>query len=390
MEGAASDPASSRWLWHGYIAAMCGVAMVAVYLLDDRIPTRSPLGACAALAAMALWLTIVGLAIPRLGPLGWRSVTYVVVAVALWTIAMVCAAPAVAAVAAFYPIVFSTLPLWPAIVASVVITLIPLVLDVVVSGIATPHFPVAAAMTLIGLATGPLVGYVIVSMVRQRMTLSALVAELEASRAETARLSREAGVTAERERLAREIHDTLAQGFTSIVTLAQAMEARLDTADVATARQLGLIETVARENLAEARTMVTQLTPTALDGATLPAAIRRQCAAFAAETGIELELDVADDAPSVGMAGDVVLLRVAQEVLANVRRHANASRVRVNLASGPSGVRLSLTDNGIGLRDDHVDGFGLRGVRTRVTQAGGTVSIGRGRDGGTTVAVEVP
>lgn len=390
MEGAASDPASSRWLWHGYIAAMCGVAMVAVYLLDDRIPTRSPLGACAALAAMALWLTIVGLAIPRLGPLGWRSVTYVVVAVALWTIAMVCAGPAVAAVAAFYPIVFSTLPLWPAIVASVVITLIPLVLDVVVSGIATPHFPVAAAMTLIGLATGPLVGYVIVSMVRQRMTLSALVAELEASRAETARLSREAGVTAERERLAREIHDTLAQGFTSIVTLAQAMEARLDTADVATARQLGLIETVARENLAEARTMVTQLTPTALDGATLPAAIRRQCAAFAAETGIELELDVADDAPSVGMAGDVVLLRVAQEVLANVRRHANASRVRVNLASGPSGVRLSLTDNGIGLRDDHVDGFGLRGVRTRVTQAGGTVSIGRGRDGGTTVAVEVP
>lgn len=389
MEDAAEYP-SWHWLWHAYIGGMCGVAIIAVYLLADRVPSRSPLGAAMALAAMAAWLTLAGRGVPRLGPLGWRPVTYVCVAVGLWTFAMWCAPAAVTAIPAFYPVVFSTLPLGPAIGASVVVTLVPLALDIAVSGFDSPYLPVAVAMALIGLVAAPIIGVVIVTAVRQRIRLVTLVTELEHSRAETSRLSREAGIAAERERLAGEIHDTLAQGFISIVTLTQAIEIERVTEPVAAKRHLELIEATARENLAEARTMVTQLTPSALEGTTLPAAIRRQCEAFSAEAAIELELNVDDPAPPLGMAADVVLLRVAQEALANVRRHAQATHVRVDLTVGDEAVRLSLSDNGIGLAEGHVDGFGLRGIRTRVTQAGGRVSIGPTPGGGTTVAVEVP
>ena len=389
MEDAADYP-SWHWVWHAYIGGMCAAAVIAVYLLDDRLTARSPLGAAIALAAMVAWLTIAGRAVPRLGPLGWRPVTYVCVAVGLWTFAMWCAPAAVAAIPALYPVVFSTLPLGPAIGASVVVTLVPLALDIAVSGFAAPHFPVVVAMALIGLVAAPIIGTVIVTAVRQRIRLTTLIGELERSRAETSRLSREAGIAAERARLAGEIHDTLAQGFTSIVTLAQAIEVEFVAEPAAAKRHLHLIEATARENLTEARTMVTQLTPSALDGATLPAAIRRQCEAFSAESAIELELNVDDPAPPLGMAADVVLLRVAQEALANVRRHARATRVRVDLTVDDEAVRLSLSDNGIGLSEGHMEGFGLRGIRTRVTQAGGRVSIGPTPGGGTTVAVEVP
>ena len=146
--------------------------------------------------------------------------------------------------------------------------------------------PVAVADTLVGVVAAPVIGTVIVTSVRQRERLAALVAELAATRAESARLSREAGAAAERERLAREIHDTLAQGFTSIVALAQAIEPELESDTAAAKRHVELIRSTARENLAEARAMVAELTPTALHDGSLPAAIERQCDRLSAENGI--------------------------------------------------------------------------------------------------------
>lgn len=387
-EAAGADQPAWHWLWHVYVAGMAAVAVVAVFQLDHA--GRSPLGATVALAAMVVWLTVAGRRVPRMAPLSWRSVSYVGVAVALWTVALWCSLGAFAAMPALYPIVFSTLPMLPAIATSLVITVFPLGFDIARSGIGSPHFALSVAMTLIGLVTAPIIGIVIVGAVRQRMRLATLVRELSASRAETSRLSREAGIAAERERLAREIHDTLAQGFTSIVALAQAVDAELESDRATAARHVALIEATARENLAEARTMVTRLTPAALDGETLPAAITRQCQAFSAQTGIDVDADVAEDTPSPGMATDVVLLRVAQEALTNVRRHANASRVRVALGGHHGVVRLSLSDNGVGLGTEHADGFGLRGLRARVEQAGGRVVIAPTPGGGTTVEVEVP
>jgi signal transduction histidine kinase len=231
---------------------------------------------------------------------------------------------------------------------------------------------------------------VIITSMRQREKLAALVAELAATRAESARLSREAGAAAERERLAREIHDTLAQGFTSIVALAQAVEPELDSDTAAAKRHVELIRSTARENLAEARAMVAELTPTALHDGSLPAAIQRQCDRLSAESGITATIRVDGELPPLGMATDVVLLRAAQEAFTNIRKHSQANSVMVALSPIECGVRLSVSDNGIGVTDEHAEGFGLRGMRARATQVGGTMSVTPTAGGGTTVTVEVP
>jgi signal transduction histidine kinase len=135
--------------------------------------------------------------------------------------------------------------------------------------------------------------------------------------------------------------------------------------------------------------MVAELTPSPLEEP-LPAAIQRQCDRLAAETDAAVTVRIAGDLPPQSMASDVVLLRAVQEAFANIRKHAHASTVTVELSSSESGVRLAVTDNGIGMDSRQVEGFGLRGMRARVAQVGGAVSVSAAAGGGTTLTVEVP
>jgi signal transduction histidine kinase len=378
-----------NWLWEAYVVGICVAAIVGVALLNQRYPGNVP-AAVVALAGMAVFVLAVARRATRLPELDWRTFGFVGVVVGLWVLAILASPVAVAAVPAIYPVVFSTLPLRTALVVTTVVTVVPLILLLVRQGIESPNLPLAVAMTLVGVVATPVIGTVIMTSMRQRRQLAALVGQLAASRAESARLSREAGTAAERERLAREIHDTLAQGFTSIVALAQAVEPELETDTAAAKRHVELIRTTARENLAEARAMVAELTPTALGEGSLPAAIQRQCDRLSTETDVDVTVRADGDLPPLGMATDVVLLRAAQEAFANIRKHAHASAVTVVLSSSNGCVRLSVADNGIGLAVENTEGYGLRGMRTRVAQVGGTMTVTSTPGGGTTVTVEVP
>ena len=108
------------------------------------------------------------------------------------------------------------------------------------------------------------------------------------------------------------------------------------------------------------------------------------------ETDVDVTVRVDDDLPPMTMATDVVLLRAAQEAFANIRKHAHASAVAVELSSSNGGVRLTVSDNGIGLTDWPTEGFGLRGMRTRVAQVGGVMTVSPTSGRGTTLTVEVP
>jgi signal transduction histidine kinase len=382
-------PSEWNWLWEVYVVGLCATGIVAVILLNHRFPGNVPV-AITAVASIAIVVLAFGGRVPRLAELDWRNFMFVVIVVALWVIAIWASPVAVAAIPAIYPVVFSNSPLRVALIVTTAINVIPLTMLLLGSGTRSPNLPLAIAITLIGVVTAPVIGIAIMTSMRRRRELAALVAELAATRAESARLSREAGTAAERERLAREIHDTLAQGFTSIVALAQAVEPELETDTAAAKRHVELIRATARENLAEARAMVAELTPTALGEGSLPAAIQRQCDRLSAETGIAVTMHADGRLPALGMATDVVLLRATQEAFANTRKHARASRVTVELSTVDGGIRLSLADNGIGLPPEHTEGFGLRGMRTRVAQVGGTMSVGPTPGGGTTVTVEVP
>ena len=230
-------------------------------------------------------------------------------------------------------------------------------------------------------------------IIRQSAERAEIIEALEATRAELAAAQHEAGRLAERQRLAADIHDTLAQGFTRILMLIQAAQADLGALDGPTgshpvaSRQLDLAARTARENLAEARALVADLAPAQLEGSTLPDALRR----LTIQPGVDASFDLSGTPRPLPMATEVVLLRVCQEALANVRKHASARSASVRLGYAPEAVRLEVSDDGAGFDPDRVSGgYGLRGMRTRVAEAGGTVTVASSPGAGTRVSAMVP
>ncbi|MEU7482307.1 ATP-binding protein [Lentzea sp. NPDC042327] len=184
-----------------------------------------------------------------------------------------------------------------------------------------------------------------------------------------ARLLREAGALQERQRVAREIHDTLAQGFSSITLLLE-----LGEHDRAA--------TVARDSLAEARRFVRDLAP--IRG-TLVDALHRLCP----------HVEVDGEPYPLSVQTEVALLRVAQGAVANAAEHARAARVAITLSYLGDAVTLDVVDDGRGFDPAAVvpvegRGYGLASIRGRITELGGTVSVESAPGEGTAVAVTVP
>ncbi|MET3509620.1 MULTISPECIES: sensor histidine kinase [Plantibacter] len=236
-----------------------------------------------------------------------------------------------------------------------------------------------------------------------------LLVSLQAAQAETELASREAGAAAERERMARDIHDTIAQSLTSVVLLAQRARSEvgatvagtpdaspLDGRPVAALDSIDLIESTARDALREARSLVATTAAMPAADTTLGDSLRRLGERFARETGVAVDID----APSERFerAPEVVLLRSAQEGLANIRKHAAANRVELVLSVDDGWAELRITDDGGGIADPERAllgtspgaGFGLHGMHDRVTLLGGTVELTSAAGAGTTVRVRVP
>jgi signal transduction histidine kinase len=251
--------------------------------------------------------------------------------------------------------------------------------------------------TLVGLTFSIVMGIWVSRVLEQSQQRAELIRELERTRAELAELHHAQGMAAERERLAREVHDTLAQGYTSIVVLAQTAAAALPPGADDVAERLALIEEVARENLAEARAMVAAFSPLALDSATLVEALERLIERFGRETGLAARLDTSalgDGGADLSRSEEVVLLRGAQEALANVRRHASATAVVLRVSRVGTGeaaqVSVHVEDDGVGFVPDDAQGVGLAGLRDRAAEVGGTVDVVSAPGEGTRVTVRVP
>ncbi|MBM2621988.1 sensor histidine kinase [Actinoplanes sp. LDG1-06] len=275
------------------------------------------------------------------------------------------------------PLVFQMVPLRPAVIGVVVANA-----ALPVSGLILrpDELGMNLVIAAISAAAGIWLGYWITRVVEQSHERQRLIDELESSRAEVARLSREA----ERARLSAEIHDTLAQGFTSIIALLQATDPDLKDDRIALAVR------TARENLAEARSLVAALSPAPLTSGSLPSAVRRQVDRFHEESGVTAGFRVTGDERELPTAVEVVLLRAAQEALTNVRRHAGAREAAVLLAYTAASVRLVVRDDGRGFVPGAADGYGLAGMRSRAEQVRGDVRVVSDPDTGTTVEVEVP
>ncbi|GAB2619321.1 two-component sensor histidine kinase [Paractinoplanes abujensis] len=363
-------------LWDLYLAVIAAAAVTVVLVVDRPWPAK--LGAAGAIGAMALLHAVFGRDLIRADRTSSRLLAAHLV---LFATAVTLVPESNWLLFALIPLMFQLAGLRQATIAVVLANAALPVSDLILR---PDTFGLDLVIAAISCATGIWLGFWIIRVIEQSQERHRLIVELENSRAEVARLSREAGVTAERSRLAAEIHDTLAQGFTSIITLLQAADPELKDDKIALAVR------TARENLAESRSLVAALSPAPLASISLPSAVRRQVERFAEESGVRAGLRVTGDERDLPTAAEVVLLRAAQEALTNVRRHASAQEAAVLLAYTPAAVRLVVRDDGCGFVPGAADGYGLAGMRARAEQVNGAVTVHSDPDTGTTIEVEVP
>jgi len=213
--------------------------------------------------------------------------------------------------------------------------------------------------------------------------------ELERTRRELEQASRQAGMLEERQRLAREIHDTLAQGFASIVVQLEAAEMAWQKKTSA-ARYLEQARNAAREGLSEARRMVWALRPEILENTSLPEALQRLLARWQQESGVQAQFTLTGEPRPLHPELEVGLLRIAQEALANIRKHAKARHATLTLSYLDDLVLMDIQDDGVGLQAPISGSFGLRSMRERVEALGGQMTVESEPGLGTTLAFSLP
>jgi two-component system NarL family sensor kinase len=207
----------------------------------------------------------------------------------------------------------------------------------------------------------------------------------------------------ERARIAREIHDTLAQGLTAIGLDIEGALRHLEVSPERARERLERALATTRANLDEARRSVQDLRAAALAGRPLAEALAALGRAFSSETGIQVHVRVADDTLSLRVEAE--LYRIAQEALANIQQHARATMVEISLRSTPKSIFLTVVDDGVGLEDaapasspanasdgdGHTPGHhGLVGMRERARLLGGRIRVTSRAGHGTRVSVRVP
>ena len=202
------------------------------------------------------------------------------------------------------------------------------------------------------------------------------------------------GAVEERNRLAREIHDTLAQNLTATGLQIESAEALLETdADPEKVRAaLSRALSLTHSNLDEARRSVLDLRAAPLEGRSLPEALKALVDRWETETGVSPRFRAVNGSRPLPPGVEAALYRVCQEALNNVARHAAARRVTVRLVSTPEAVTLMVEDDGEGFDPSGVPGdrHGIVGMRERVEMLGGVLNVDSNPDGGTRVEATVP
>lgn len=281
----------------------------------------------------------------------------------------------------------------------------------VLAAMAASVFTQAPDGLTVGGVMGPAVSAAVVlaihyafrTLVRISREREELIDQLLATRAQLAETERAAGVAEERQRLAHEIHDTVAQGLSSIQMLLHSAERDLQNLGLTEeqlagpTRFIGLARSAARDNLGEARAMIAALQPASLSETSLENALTRMASGFAGAGELEVEVNVEGDGRQLPMRTEAALLRIAQGAVGNVAKHAEATRCRVTVTYEPDEVRLDVVDNGRGFDPAEVDErpaglghVGLDAMRRRASEQGGSLDVESSPGYGTAVSVAIP
>lgn len=362
-----------NWHWLGWVLVLWTTVAVAVVVSDRPQVFDGPPDTALFTAAVMLLLVCGSLSLSNVGQRLDVQIRFAVAAVALgaWTALMLTDQPWSIALFAIYALCFS----FGLGVGLSMAAYVTVVWAVALFTIGAPLW--AAVMPLGVFVVSSILAVTIHRISELNLRKSELISELRATQRDLVDAERSKGVLAERTRMAAEIHDTLAQGFTSIVLLSRAGMRSGDTTHA-----LKSIEETAQQNLADARRLIEAIRPPELGAGSLPVALERQLNA-ALSDDVERRFVVEGEPRSLNGAVEVTVLRAAQEALLNIRTHAHADRVDMMLRFTDDAVTLDVCDNGIGFtagavadRGELTGGQGLALLRRRAESLAGRLTVG--------------
>ena len=390
-----------RWtnIWHAVFYVTLGLPTLLVLIYGD---TNISLGLVLGLSlVLGLWyaLMIIWL-LPRLqGNVQHTSaLVFLIGALVMW-IPLANAHPAYYLTASsFYGLMWGMLRFSVAIAGNVILTVVIILMQSLSRG---GSLELSANLLIIGaviLGWSVLLALWIRTIMTESVERKRLIEKLESAQEELAAVERQAGIQEERQRMSHEIHDTLAQGFTSIVMQLEAADQALWEDTSSAQDHIHKARDTARASLRQSRRLVQALQPEPLEKAPLPEALRREAERWTGNSGIRTKYSVTGDPISLHPQIEETLLRGMQEGLVNVYKHAQAGEVNITLSYMADQVALDLQDDGIGF-DPHnpsstggqdSGGYGLQAMQQRVEQIGGTVILESTPGEGTTLAIQIP
>lgn len=399
MSNAQKTDAWLKWDWLWKVIFYTAVLFSSLLLLLDEAPLADKWLPLALSGVFVIWHWI-GLKLAYGdGQAAWEERPYLrfivfVVDIGFWFV-LVSISPAYYFVLfGMFGQIFRHLPIKWAAAATLILTAAIITAQLAENGrgisITDPAIWLFLFMGLSGIALGLWISSIISQSTQRRE----LIEQLEATQSELAGAKRHEGMLEERQRLAREIHDTLAQGFTSIVMHLEAAEQAMPDDMATMQRHLVQARQTARTSLEQARRVVQDLRPDLLEKQSLPSAIKRTAIRWQDEVNIPVTITATGTPVPLHPDIEVTLLRAAQESLNNIRKHARATAVQLTLSYMGDVVILDVHDDGVGINGAKPSalsgGYGLQAMRERAAQLGGEVEIESEPGEGTTLVMSIP
>jgi signal transduction histidine kinase len=373
------------WVWHASAYGLLILNTIFVYNSEPRITTFSFFLVLSAF--LALWyFPFVNLSILRIWNNPKRGALYLVPGWLIWGGLISLTADSLLLVGMFFPIIFSRFPLrW----SSVITILQTLGLYFVYILLYPTEHWFAILMLILGLLIiSTIMGAFITSIIKQSTDRQHLIDELTRSRANLLKVEREAGRLTERQRLARDIHDSLAQHFTSIIMHLSAAKYSNPESIQSEVQQA---EESAREGLAEIRRIIWDMQPEQIEKASLVEAVEELAARWSAENNVLVKMKVTGTPRSLTSSAETALLRISQEAMHNITKHAQAKNVNITFSFMEDLFVMDIADDGVGFDTSKTgNGFGMKTMRDRIEDLSGIFTIESEQGRGTAIAVSLP
>lgn len=373
------------WVWH--LSAYTLIILNIIFVYNSEPRTTNFLFFLVLSIAMGLWyISFKTMSTLRFWDNPKRGVFYLVLGWLIWGGLISIASDSLMLIGIFFPLIFGRFPIRWSIGITIFQTLGLYALYILV-------YPTenwfALLMIILGLLIiSTIIGAFIASIIKQSTDRQRLIVELTRSRANLMKVEREAGRLTERQRIARDIHDSLAQHFTSIIMqLSAAKHSTPETVQSA----IQQAQDAAREGLNEIRRIVWDMQPEQFEKASLVEAVEELAARWSAENNIQVKMKVTGIPRSLTSSAETTLLRILQEALHNINKHALAKNVNITFSFMEDIFVMDIADDGVGFDPSkNSDGFGMKTMRERTEELSGTLTIESERGTGTAIAVSIP